>query len=1491
MRDERSFEGQQSRLTAMDHSLPIGWKPLATSFPVPGGEMIPIDGPKGERGVAIRFRQDLINHPVLVDGLAEFMPFMRDPRHDGVVPLLHWGRRQALFIYETGDRVLLGNLMEQCARRGLRPGELERAAMELLHAASGPLDGALRRASAKGLTNHNSLDRWRILIDAEGEVSLLGYGLPPMDAIGWMDEGTGPPPEDGIAHWPPERIQDHEESICSDIYALAAIATELATGRQLLRDLPLNHAIDVIVRGEGLQGRIRELGGLTREVRLLLMDLLHQDPDRRPQTAGEMGLLAKNLLGPLTGRSLADLVREMNSSDGAESSGAWARADEAWPSAIATGQPDPLRDEAAHRSGSTAGFGPDDDEELTARIELPIASREVPLASDEGWTDSAILDDEDLDLQADDLDEPDWGPDEGGEDTPVPHPDDVSEEVPRGNLAAQYETSGVFASLASDHPPQPPPDEQLRNADPHAQWAQGNWDDQDALLDAPVPSLVDEDLGDTEGPTLDLDSDSVSHTIGGMATRSPTLSADDIHRTEAEATRRRDAEMDDVVARHLEDQARAEEVLSELPQVDDAIDSSVSVSSFEPMGPAPQAFPERFEAPLGVTDEVDEDLDSEPAVPSLSLSAAREAWPDAPDQILLSAAKVDLRLRQVLHDTGGLQGLTRHQTALLAYLAGREGHEVSSSTLAYAAMHGKASVKSVPGIIARIRAKIERDPSDPEHLLDGDDGGYMFVRGEYFTPGAPSLPEPSGELPGRDREIREITDAMRQEALVTVVGPPGAGASQVALRVAIALNDTGREVYRVGVSNGESASQVLAQALGIRRLGRDETEIRSEIGLKLLKNDQLVVFLDAARDVDLAEVRAMVHGWMSQRPRGAILVAGRNALGISGERPFTLGALRIAEAIDLFRKRVAHHRPGTMVSDALAATVVERLDRMPVHIEVAARQTAFESPESLRDRLEQGDQLDWGEDELGADLDTNLDRIDPVERKVLQQLVVFHDGFELSSAEAVVKLPDPTRSLLSILDSLAAKSLIRSSGGAAQGRRMVYETARPRIRREMDPSDLEEAQRRHAEAFGDLGLEFGAGPWAERRARDILVREKENLWAALQYAVPESAGAALGLTSIIGREDAGRLREAVDRWLAQHKRNPPGKTDLDLLDARPAQGAFDWTDRRSLTWQAAARLASARLDLHLGQPQKSRASLRETTELGVHEVKLLAEVGWLHAELGSTIEAKAALNKVSSADEWVRGIIALLRGRIHATAATDVRKGERALIEAQNAFKDIDADVGMAHVQRHLAEIFVERGNGRRALSLLREALQTFEDVEDQPGALRCRMRIAELHVGLGQRAEALAALDTILESARQSAAHGLLALARGILGVVHTMDQDFEEGERLFFLALAGSAPDHKYIQALFALALLLKGDLDTAHEEARGAGQHPVAQAVVAVLERTGPPSENETAFLLYEALESWRSAAAMARFDKALEGRPSIAVRMVLKIPPSRIRSAGK
>ncbi|MEQ1507616.1 MAG: hypothetical protein ABMB14_35625, partial [Myxococcota bacterium] len=665
-------------------------------------------------------------------------------------------------------------------------------------------------------------------------------------------------------------------------------------------------------------------------------------------------------------------------------------------------------------------------------------------------------------------------------------------------------------------------------------------------------------------------------------------------------------------------------------------------------------------------------------------------------------------------------------------------------------------------------------------------------------------------------------------------------------------------VHRCPVGGGESVPTILARSLGIRRAGRRTEEVVGDVGRVLAIRGKVLVYLDAPQPH--LGLPKLVHTWMPSAP---ILVAATGPLDLPGERVIRLGALGTDEAVELLRQRVAAARPGTVLDDDMATAIAARLDRMPEALEAAAARTAFVAPGALLEQLDRGEVFD--EDGLDANLAAAIKRLDRVERAALDQCVVFRDGFDLAAAEAVIDLGDRGRAMIGVIEALCARSLLRiaSDGDSANVRWTVYETVKAYVRRGMSASAVDAAHARHASWYGKLGLRLGSGPWLERPELAVVLRERENLRGVLQQGGTHAAGAAVGLTAILGREPAGPLAEAVERLLA----------DPALAEPTAAR------------WRSAAHLASARTNLYLGHPLRARVELRAAaTDAPGDDARVLVEIARLYTELASASESVMMLHRVSTADPWVLAVAAWLRGRNLATTP-EARKAERAFVEALHGFGVLDADLGRAHTQRQLAEVLAAAGQGRRAAAQLGEAIAVFDGVGDAGNTIQARMRLAELLVGLGLGEEATAQLERVMEAARVAAANGLLAQARGLMGVVRTMAHDWDEAERLFYLALAGAAPDPKRIQALFALHRMLRGDADTAHDEAKGAVPDPIAVAMVAALERQPAPHADDEAFLVWEALEAWRAAASMTRIEAAVSGRASLATRMVLACPRRR------
>src|SRR5262249_48742057 len=145
----------------------------------------------------------------------------------------------------------------------------------------------------------------------------------------------------------------------------------------------------------------------------------------------------------------------------------------------------------------------------------------------------------------------------------------------------------------------------------------------------------------------------------------------------------------------------------------------------------------------------------------------------------------------------------------------------------------------------------------------------------------------------------------------------------------------------------------------------------------------------------------------------------------------------------------------------------ERLDDLPLALELAAARTSLLSTEQLLERL--GNRLDLlrgGRDAetrqqtLRATIEWSYELLEPEERSLLAALSVFRGGWTLEAAEQVADAD------LELLQSLVDKSLVRRWGS---GRFGLLETIREFAVDELERAGaIEEARRRHANYFLEL---------------------------------------------------------------------------------------------------------------------------------------------------------------------------------------------------------------------------------------------------------------------------------------------------------------------------------------------------------------------------------------------------------------------------------------
>ncbi|HZT92862.1 MAG TPA: adenylate/guanylate cyclase domain-containing protein [Gaiellaceae bacterium] len=460
-----------------------------------------------------------------------------------------------------------------------------------------------------------------------------------------------------------------------------------------------------------------------------------------------------------------------------------------------------------------------------------------------------------------------------------------------------------------------------------------------------------------------------------------------------------------------------------------------------------------------------------------------------------------VRVRMGLH-TGvptttseGYVGLDVHRGARIAALANGEQILVSPTTAAL------------------LDSEPLRDLG--QHRLKDFEGAvriYQLGEREFpplRTPGSVEIPTPATPFLGREQELFDAVSLVyeRDPRALTIVGPGGTGKTRFAIELARLLGDDaeGGTVFvpLAPLRDAEFVLPTVADRLGAS--SPDPAAIAARVGERRthVVCDNLEQLLpDAARP--LAELVAAV-------PALRLFATSREPLRIQGEAQLDLPPLVRDEAVALFCERARAVRPDVTATPAVAQ-LCERLDGLPLALELAAARTKLLAPEALLDRLvDRLDGLKGTRDAeerhmtLRAAIAWSYDLLEEEEQQLFARLGVFRGGCTLETAEVVCDAD------LDTLASLLDKSLLRRrTGQAGEQRFWMLETIREFAVERLRESGLEDELRwRHAERM--LEIARAAHLSVDESVADLgpALSEREDLRAALDWA--EEQDPAFGL--------------------------------------------------------------------------------------------------------------------------------------------------------------------------------------------------------------------------------------------------------------------------------------------------------------------------------------------------------------------------------------------
>jgi predicted ATPase/class 3 adenylate cyclase len=348
-----------------------------------------------------------------------------------------------------------------------------------------------------------------------------------------------------------------------------------------------------------------------------------------------------------------------------------------------------------------------------------------------------------------------------------------------------------------------------------------------------------------------------------------------------------------------------------------------------------------------------------------------------------------------------------------------------------------------------------RDLAKPVELFQvrapGLRTGFPSLRALDVTPG--NLRAQATSFVGRESELAELSAALKTHRLVTLVGVGGVGKTRLALEVAArSASDYPDGVWVIElapVGDPAAVPDAVAAVLGI--LQRPGMSLADSVAAALEGRSRLLVFDNCEHVIDAAA--DMVDAIFAKSATAKILATSREGLRVGDEQLWPVPSLDVRAGVDssavtLFVERAMAVAPDTVPTDPAVVEICERLDGIPLAIELAASRLQSMTVTEVRDRVDDRFRLLVGRRRgqerhhtLRHAVQWSYDLLEEAEKALLARCSVFAGGFDPAAAGAVGDCGD-VFTTLDLLDALVRKSLVVADRTSERTRFSMLETIR-----------------------------------------------------------------------------------------------------------------------------------------------------------------------------------------------------------------------------------------------------------------------------------------------------------------------------------------------------------------------------------------------------------------------------------------------------------------
>ncbi|MBZ0295301.1 MAG: tetratricopeptide repeat protein [Anaerolineae bacterium] len=668
-----------------------------------------------------------------------------------------------------------------------------------------------------------------------------------------------------------------------------------------------------------------------------------------------------------------------------------------------------------------------------------------------------------------------------------------------------------------------------------------------------------------------------------------------------------------------------------------------------------------------------------------------------------------------------------------------------------------------------------------------------------------NLPAQVTTFIGRETEAAAIQQLLTSDdaRLVTLTGPGGVGKTRLSLEVAARIRDSLPDgVFFVPLADITDPALVIskiAQTLGVR----EGSQSLIETVKSFLREKHMLLILDNFEQ--LMAAASVVADLLAASPRLKILVSSRVVLQLRGEQEFAVPPLETpsltqlpgleqlgeSQSVRLFveRAQAANSRFTLTTENAAAvAEICQRLDGLPLAIELAAARIKLLSPQAILSRLDNRLTLLTGgardlplrQQSLRNSLDLSYSLLRPEEQTLFARLGVFVGGFTLETAGAVCNM-DGGIDLLEGISSLMNNSFLRSEEDASgQPRFRMLETIREyALERLEQHAELAATQQAHAHYyFNKIANEMGNKIYTRDSLKWLnwLESEHTNIGAALAWGLSTLTHADLIPLIVLqltwywyrrgylneGRTWSDRVLNsplAAEQTL-QHAWALQSNAMLTIWQgnlltafARAKAGLESAQQLEEPTAVSMALLILAVVNINMGNESDAILPLKEAEKLFQEEGNpfyypvALVHLGNSALGMGNPVEARAWLDQAYAisrdlGEGWVHSFVLNNLGEV-ARVQGDYDAARRCYEESESLLRTMGDKGDLARLIHNLGYIAQHEGNMEKAKAQFNESLTMFRVLGNKRGIAECLAALAGLEAVQGQATLAAQLLGT----------------------------------------------------------------------------------------------------------------------------------------------------